>query len=159
MLMIIMKRLVILILCFSTISGFAQKHTPLPHGMVFGDKPNRIAPVAATKIETYMGGKIRQSTALIGKIIKVTKEQGGWFDMDAGNGRVIAAHFKNINVKLPEAINGRTVIIEGVAQRILNPDDLQHFAGDTVTGAKGHLQKADPKARMTFEVRGLVVYK
>jgi hypothetical protein len=154
-----MKRLIILIFILITVNSFAQKHTPLPHGMVFGDKPNNIAPVDANKIEAYMGGKIRQSTALIGKIIKVTNEHGGWFEMDAGNGRVIAAHFKNVSVKLPEAINGRTVIIEGVAQRLLNPDDLQHFAGDTVTGAKQHQQKVNPKARMTFEVRGLMVYK
>jgi hypothetical protein len=159
MLINIMKRLFIPAFILFTITCFAQQHTPLPHGMVFGDKPNHIAPVAVNKIEWLMGGKIRQTTALIGTIVKVTKEHGGWFEMDAGNGRTIAAHFKNINVKLPKAITGRTVIIEGVAQRLLNPDDLQHFAGDTVVGAKEHQEKVNPKARITFEVRGLVVDK
>jgi hypothetical protein len=106
-----------------------------------------------------MGGKIRQTTALVGKIIKVTKEQGGWFEMDAGGGKIIAAHFKNYNIKLPGAITGRTVIIEGVAQRLLTADDMQHFAGDTVTGAKQHQDKVNPKARLTFEVWGLMVDK
>jgi hypothetical protein len=32
--------------------------------MVFGDKPKDIAPVPAYKIEGFMGGKIRQTTAL-----------------------------------------------------------------------------------------------
>ena len=152
-----MKRLVTLIFIFFGLTGFGQKHTPLPHGMVFGDKPKDIAPMPASKIETFMGGKIRQTTALVGKIIKVTKEQGGWFEMDAGGGKVIAAHFKNYNIKLPKAIEGRTVIIEGVAQRLLTADDMQHFAGDTVTGAKQPKEKVNPKARITFEVRGLVV--
>jgi hypothetical protein len=116
-----------------------------------------VAPVPAYKIEGFMGGKIRQTTALTGKIIRVTKEQGGWFEMDAGAGRVIAAHFKNFNIKLPKAIKGRTVIIEGVAQRLLTADDMQHFAGDTVVGAKQHQQKVNPKARITFEVWGLMV--
>jgi hypothetical protein len=159
MLTIIMKRLLTLVFIFCTITGFAQKHTPLPHGMVFGDKPKDIAPVPAYKIEDFMGKKIRQTTALTGKIIKVTKEQGGWFEMDAGAGRVIAAHFKNYNIKLPQAIKGRTVIIEGVAQRLLTADDMQHFAGDTVTGARQHKEKVNPKARITFEVWGLMVDK
>lgn len=153
----IMKRLVFIAFIFCSISCFAQKHIPLPHGMVFGDKPNGIAPVAAKKIEAFMGKKIRQTTALTGTIIRVTKEKGGWFEMDAGNGKVIAAHFKNYNITLPKALAGRGVIIQGVAQRILTADDLQHFAGDTVTGAKQHAEKVNPKARMTFEVRGLMV--
>jgi hypothetical protein len=153
----VMKKLVSVIFIFYGVACFAQKHTPLPHGMVFGDMPHDIAPVPATKIEALMGKKIRQGTALTGKILKVTKEKGGWFNMDAGNGKIIAAHFKNYNIKLPEAINGRTVIIEGVAQRLLIADDLQHFAGDTVTGTKQHKEKVDPKARITFEVRGLMV--
>lgn len=154
-----MKRLIFVVFVFCGINCFAQKHTPLPHGMVFGNKPNDIAPVPATKIEALMGKKIRQSTAVVGKIITVTKEKGGWFEIDAGNGKVIAAHFKNYNIKLPEAIEGRTVIVEGVAQRILTADDLQHFAGDTVTGTKQHHEKVNPKARLTFEVWGLVVDK
>jgi hypothetical protein len=152
-----MKRLALIIFIFCGLHGFAQQHTPLPHGMVFGDKPNNIAPVPATKIEAFMGKKIRQTTAITGRVIRVTREKGGWFEMDAGDGRVIAAHFKNYNITLPKAIAGRGVIIEGVAQRVLIADDMQHFAGDTVIGAKQHREKVNPRARITFEVRGLMV--
>lgn len=152
-----LKSVVFLVCFLLAIPGIAQNKTPLPHGMVFGNKPTTIAPVPATKIETLMGKKNRQTTAISGKILKVIKEQGGWFDMDAGASKIIVAHFENYNIKLPKAITGRTVIIEGVAQRLLNPDDLQHFAGDTVTAIKEHRQKADPKHRITFEVSGLMV--
>ena len=135
----------------------AQKKTPLPHGMVFGDKSKGIAPVPAAKIEDFMGKKIRQTAAITGKVLKVTKEKGGWFQMDAGGGKIIFAHFANYNNTLPKAIAGRTVIIEGEAQRQLTADDLQHFAGDTVKGAKQHTQKVNAKQRITFEVRRLVV--
>lgn len=79
--------------------------------------------------------------------------------MDAGGGKVIAAHFKDYNINLPVALKGRGVIIQGVAQRLLTADDMQHFAGDTVAGTKQHQQKVNPKARITFEVSGLVVDK
>ncbi|WP_454804195.1 DUF4920 domain-containing protein [Mucilaginibacter phyllosphaerae] len=154
-----MKKLLLLIFIFCGINSFAQRHIPLPHGMVFGEKPKSIAPVPATKIEALMGKKIRQTTALRGKILRVTQPKGGWFEMDAGGGKVIAAHFKDYNINLPVALKGRGVIIQGVAQRLLTADDMQHFAGDTVAGTKQHQQKVNPKARITFEVSGLVVDK
>jgi hypothetical protein len=150
----------VLLICFLwSVDTIAQKKAALPHGMVFGDKPKGIAPIPATKLEAFMGKKIRQTTAIRGKVINVTKEKGGWFLMNAGAGKTIEAHFKNYNVTLPKAIAGRTVIIEGVAQRQLIADDLQHFAGDTVTGSKQHKVKVNPKHRITFEVRGLMVDK
>jgi hypothetical protein len=155
----IIKSAAFLICFLCGISGIAQNKPALPHGMVFGVKPKGIAPVPATKIESFMGKKIRQTTAIRGRVIRVTKEQGGWFEVDAGAGKIIAAHFVNYNIALPKAIAGRTVIIEGVAQRQLIADDLQHFAGDTVTGSKQQKIKVNPKQRITFEVRGLMVDK
>jgi hypothetical protein len=152
-----MDRLLLILLLFCGISSFAQRHTPLPHGMVFGNKPDNIAPVPAASIESLMGKKIRVTTAISGKILKVTKEQGGWFEIAAGQDRIIACHFKNYNVHLPVAIEGRTVIIEGIAARQLIADDLQHFAGDTVGRTRQHQQRVNPMRRITFEVRGLMV--
>lgn len=151
------KRLGFILCMLMATFGYAQKPPPLPHGMVFGDKPAGIAPMEANRLEGMMGNKIRITTAIRGKIMKVTNPKGGWFNIDAGKGRTIEAHFKNVSVNLPTALRGRTVIIEGVAQRKLLPDDLQHYAGDTVGRKKGHTTKVDPKNRITFEVRGLFV--
>jgi hypothetical protein len=145
--------------CLVCMNSFAQKATPLPHGMVFGIKPSVVAPVPATQLESLMARKTRFNTAVSGKILKVTKPKGGWFLMDAGNGKTIKAHFKNYNVNLPAAIKGRTVIIQGVAQKQFIADDLQHFAGDTVKGKKQHTVYTDPKQRIDFEVRGLIIDK
>jgi hypothetical protein len=152
-----MKRLLILIFIFCRLEGTAQNHTPLPHGMIFGDKPANIAPVPASRIEGFMGKKTRVTTAITGKILRVTKEKGGWFDMEAGAGKVIAAHFKNYDITLPKAIEGRTVIVEGVAEKLFIANDMQHMAGDTVKGKQQHVVNPDPKHKLTFEVRGLMV--
>ena len=154
-----MKVFMLLIGLLMPAAVFAQKHIPLPHGMVYGQKPNTMAMMAANKVEAFMGKKTRISTTIEGRIIKVTKEKGGWFDMDAGGGKVIAAHFKNYNIILPAQLAGRTVIIEGVAEKVFIADDLQHLAGDTVAGKKQHKVKTNPKRKITFEVRGLMVDK
>jgi len=154
-----MKVFMLLIGLLMPAAVFAQKHMQLPHGMVYGQKPDTIAMMTANKVEAFMGKKTRISTTIEGRIIKVTKEKGGWFDMDAGGGKVIAAHFKNYNIILPAQLAGRTVIIEGVAEKVFIADDLQHLAGDTVAGKKQHKIKTDPKRKVTFEIKGLMVDK
>lgn len=139
--------------------AIAQKHVPLPHGMVFGEKPDTITLMHASKLEAFIGNKTRITTAISGKVIKVIKEKGGWFEMDAGNKRVIAAHFTNAGVNLPRQVAGRTVIISGVAAKQFIADDLQHMAGDTVNGKKQHKVNTSPSRRISFEVKGLLIDK
>jgi len=97
-----------------------------------------------------MAQKPRISITVKGKIIKVTKEKGGWFDLDAGGGKVIAAHFKDYNINIPVDLKGRTVIVEGVAQKQIVADDQQHYAGDKQP-------TKDKTDQLTFEATGLIV--
>jgi hypothetical protein len=152
-----MKALFLLFALSVSADCFVQKHTPLPHGTVFGVKPNTIAMMDASKIEAFMGKRTRTSATLRGRVIDVKKEKGGWFALDAGKGKIISAHFKDYGINIPPDLKGRIVIVEGVAQKQFIADDLQHFAGDTVSGKKQHTVKTDPNNRLTFEVKGLFV--
>lgn len=151
-----MKRIIynLLILVFMSSSAMAQKPVPLPHGMVFGSKPSTVGLMPASRLEAFMGKRTRTSAAITGTIIKVTKTKGGWFTMDAGKGRTIAAHFKNYDVVLPADIKGREVIISGIASKQFTADDQQQLAG-----SKQHGVKTNPKQRLMFEVVGLMVNK
>jgi hypothetical protein len=152
----IMKYPFLLIFIYIALPVLAQ-HTPLPHGMVFGTKPVNSQVIPAWRVEAFMDKKTRISTTIRGRVIKVTKAKGGWFEVDAGKGKIIAAHFKNYGVTIPTALKGKIVLIEGVAEKQFIADDLQHFAGDTVNGKKQHLVKTNPLRRLTFEVTGLMV--
>jgi hypothetical protein len=152
-----MKTTCLLLFLLFSFQLFAQKHTALPHGMVFGTKPNTVAKLQASQLERFMDKKTRISTSISGRVLKVTRQKGGWFDIDAGEGKVIAAHFTNYNVKIPADLAGRIIIAEGIAQKQFIADDQQHFAGDTVNGKKQQNVKTNPKNRLTFEVKGLMV--
>ena len=154
-----MKSLYLSTALLFSINAWAQQHTALPHGTVYGTKPDVTSMMPAKNLETYMGTRTRINTTIEGKVIKVTKTKGGWFELDAGNGKIINAHFKDYAVTIPTDLKGRTVIIEGVAQKQFIADDGQHFAGDTVTGKKQHSINANPKQSLTFEVSGLMVDK
>jgi len=155
----IMKALPVFFALLIAVNSVAQNHTPLPHGSIFGTRPNTVGMMDASKVESFMGKKTRISVTIRGKIIKVIQPKGGWFELDAGGGKIIAAHFKNYAVTIPTDLAGRTVIVEGVAQKQFIADDLQHLAGDTVSGKKQHTVNVDPKKRLTFEVKGLMVDK
>jgi pectate lyase len=152
-----MKAPFLLLALLFSFSGFAQQHTTLTHGSTFGTKPDRSSVIDAGKLEAFMAQKTRISTSVKGTVLKVTKQKGGWFDLDAGNGKVIAVHFKSYAIDLPADLKGRTVIVGGVAQKQFIADDEQHFAGDTVKGKKQHNVKTNPNRKLSFEATGLVV--
>jgi len=152
-----MKNIILLLAVLFSFSLFAQQRPSTVHGTVYGAKPDTTGMIKASQVEGFMDKKTRISITVRGKVLRVTKQKGGWFEIDAGNGKVIAAHFKNYNVNIPTELKGRTIIADGVAQKQFIADDQQHFAGDTVAGKKQHSVKTNPKKRLTFEVKGLMV--
>jgi len=57
----IMKAIVILIAGYLSIYSINQHQTSLPHGTVYGTKPNTGAMLKAAEVETFMGKKTRVS--------------------------------------------------------------------------------------------------
>ena len=151
-------RLCILVLLGFSIQVDAQR-IPLPHGTVFGEKPDTMIMERAEMLPKLMGNKTSLSTTLSGVVKRVTKVKGGWFELADSKGEIIAAHFKNYKINLPKAIKGRGVIVEGVAVRQFIADDSQHFAGDSVIQQSFNKRKSRKRALVTFEVSGLMVDK
>jgi hypothetical protein len=144
-----MKTLLLALTIFTSTFTFAQ-HTPLPHGMVYGSKPSTVELIDATKLDSFMGTKTRISTSIRGVVVKVTKTKGGWFEIAAGNGKTIAAHFAKYGIIIPTDLKGRTVIVEGVAARQFMADDSQQIVGEKT-------QHATNSKQLTFEATGLMV--
>jgi len=150
-----MKAITFLLALSISASGFAQHHHSLSRGTVYGSKPNDAATIKAENLEAYMSKKARISTTISGRITRVTKSKGGWFDIDAGHGKIIAAHFRDYKVTIPDDLKGKYVLAEGVAEKQFIADDGQHLAG----GDKQHGSKANAKQHLIFEVTGLMVEK
>jgi hypothetical protein len=146
-----MKTIFLLQALLFSFAAFAQTGKQLPHGTIFGRKPDETVVINADKLQAFMAQKPRITIAVKGRVVKVTKEKGGWFNLDAGGGKVIAAHFKDYDINIPAGLKGRTVIVEGVAQKQIVADDQQHFAGENQPKAK------DKPGQLTFEATGLMV--
>ncbi len=152
-----MKWLRLFLILAVSLSAFGAKaqHIALPHGMVFGAKPKTMGMMDADKLRSYMGEKKRISVVLRDTITQINHEKGGWFTMQAGASGTLYAHFKDYNVKLPKAMEGRIVIVEAVAVREFTAADSQHFAGE----ANGGTSKKPVADAISLEISGLVIDK
>jgi hypothetical protein len=146
-----MKKIAFFALLLFTSTAFAQ-HTPIPHGTVYGTKPEGAGLVFADNLEKSMGTRVTIVTSVKGKVLKVTQQKGGWFTIDATNGKVIYAHFKDYGVTIPAELAGRTIMADGVATKQFTADDKQHLAGSTATNSKDA-----SKQSLKFAVTGLIV--
>ena len=149
-----MKLFVFIVILFITATVQSQ---PLPRNMVFGKKPSTKGLIMANKLEAFIGKRARINVSISGLVTLVTKSKGGWFDIDAGNGKVITAHFKNYNINIPTSLKNHYIVAEGVAAKQFIAADSQHFAGDKDN--HGHRTKPVKKQVITFEVKGLRVDK
>lgn len=147
-----MKTTILLLLTLISLPVFAQSSREPVHGQTYGSKPDTSGAMDVLQLEQFMGKKARVSVAIRGKIQHVIKEKGGWFTIDEGQGRAINAHFKNYNVTIPKSLEGRTVVIGGVASRKFSADNEQHYAGN----ASGGKEPAKPGV-ISFEVNGMYV--
>lgn len=141
-----MKTLLFAIAIFSSSVAFAQK------GKIYGSKPNGAEIIEASKLDAFIGTKTRVTTTIRGVVVKVTKPRGGWFTIEAGNGRLITAHFAKYGINLPANLAGHTVVVDGIAERQFIADDSQHLAGE----ANHH---GNNSKDIAFEVNGLQIEK
>jgi hypothetical protein len=71
-----MKTCLILLLLLSPVYfAQAQQATPLPHGMIFGDKPDTANAIEVTKLKKLMSGKTRIYTVVKAKYYVLHKRK------------------------------------------------------------------------------------
>lgn len=145
-----MKAIVLFVMICIGTSAMAQR---LPHGVVYGRNPGTTAIIKAENVESSMGRRSRINATVYGRISQVTKSKGGWFDVDAGHGRVITAHFKTMGINIPESLKNHYVVIGGTIQKQFIADDHQHYAGES----DHHGGRTSPKQVLLFEVTGMRV--
>src|ERR1700710_734550 len=114
--MLIMKAfsIITIFLIAAFLTGYSQAN--LAQGKIYGSRPDTTGVMAASNVESFMDKKPRVIVDIKGKVLNVTRRQGGWFDIDGGNGKIIHAHFTTYKVTIPMALKGKTVIADGVAE-------------------------------------------
>ena len=88
---------------------------------------------AESLVSTYPNEALVDSvrTTLRGTVHKVCQAKGCWMTVDAGDGEDMTVTFRDYGFFVPKDIDGREVIMHGVAYTQLTPvDELRHLAED-----------------------------
>ena len=146
-----MKNLIALLFCLVfTLQVKAQEN--------FGKKINEKSAIAATQLPEKMGTKESMDTKVTGTVESVCQAKGCWMKVKMDNGETMRVTFKDYGFFVPKDIAGKTVVVEGVAQKKTTPvAELRHYAEDAGKSKEAIAKITDPKKELAFVADGVIV--
>lgn len=146
-----MKNLLALLFCL-TLAFQAQAQEK------FGKKINEKSAIAAAELPAKMGGKETMNTKVTGTVESVCQAKGCWMKLKMDNGETMRVTFKDYGFFVPKDIAGKTVVVEGLAQKKTTPvSELRHYAEDAGKSKAEIAQINDPKNELAFVADGVIV--
>ena len=139
---------------FSISSVYAQNEANY-----YGEKISEKGAVSTTKLEKLMNEKESVNVKLKGEIIQTCSKKGCWMSMDMGKGQKMLVKFKDYGFFVPkEGVNGKTAIIEGIAQKeVIDVATLRHYAEDAGKSKEEIEKITQPEEKFTFEAVGVII--
>ena len=146
-----MKNLLALLLCF--ILAFQAKAQES-----FGKKINEKSAIAAAQLPDKMGAKESMNAKVTGTVESVCQAKGCWMKVKMDNGETMRVTFKDYGFFVPKDIAGKTVVVEGVAEKKTTPvAELRHYAEDAGKSKEEIAKITDPNNELAFVADGVIV--
>jgi hypothetical protein len=129
-------------------------------GASFGEKTTAANAITVQQLHNLMFGKpaVRQLKVKVqGTVTEVCQKEGCWIKILSSDGQMMVK-MKDHNFAVPVVLNGKTVVIDGVAEiKETSVEELRHFAEDAgKPKAEIDAIKA-PKKEVIFQARGILV--
>ncbi len=124
----------------------------------FGKKINDKSAVEASQLPGKMGDKESMNVKVTGTVESVCQAKGCWMKVKMDNGETMRVTFKDYGFFVPKDIAGKTVVVEGVAEKKTTPvSELRHYAKDAGKSKAEIAQITDPKNELAFVADGVIV--
>jgi hypothetical protein len=151
-----MKNLFVLAIAFCLSYGaFAQTDASY-HGKKITEK----GAVPATELAAKMGDKTAMPVKVEGTVESVCKMKGCWMKVNTGDGQTMRVMFKDYAFFVPKDIEGKTVVLEGVAETTTTSvAKLRHYAEDGGKSKEEIEKITEPEKAITFMADGVIVKK
>ncbi len=145
-------------LLFSTVLLAQAPDVPADKGANFGVKTNEKDAITADALAATVQGKENVAVKVKGKVIEVCKAEGCWLKMETANGNNIMVRMKDHAFFVPVAINGKTIVAEGVASIKETPvETLRHYAEDAGKSKEEIEAIKEPKKEILLKAQGILV--
>lgn len=124
----------------------------------FGKKINEKSAIEASQLPAKMGDKESMNTKVTGTVESVCQAKGCWMKLKMDNGETMRVTFKDYGFFVPKDIAGKTVVVEGLAQKKTTPvSELRHYAEDAGKSKAEIAEITDPKDELAFVADGVIV--
>ena len=146
-----MKNLLALLLCFTLAFQVKAQEN-------FGKKINEKSAIEAAQLPNKMGTKESMNAKVTGTVESVCQAKGCWMKVKMDNGETMRVTFKDYGFFVPKDIAGKTVVVEGVAEKKTTPvAELRHYAEDAGKSKEEIAKITDPQNELAFVADGVIV--
>ena len=124
----------------------------------FGKKINDKGAIPASQLADKLGNKEEAKAKVEGSVESVCKKKGCWMNLKTTDGQTMRVTFKDYGFFVPKDIEGKTVVVQGLAQQTTTPvSELRHFAKDGGKSPAEIEQITEPEKAITFVADGVIV--
>lgn len=97
-------------------------------------------------------------TKFLATVTDVCKSKGCWMKLNLKNGEEVMVKFKDYGFFVPMDIEGREVVVNGIAfVDNMSVDDQKHYAEDAGESQEDISQIKEPKRTFEFEADGVLI--
>ncbi len=152
-----MKRIILLSHFFISVLTYAQV-TPAAKGVVYGAEINSDDAITVVELEKKLESKSEFTGSIKGKVVSVCQEKGCWMKLAKENGESIMVRFKDYKFFVPKNIDGKEVMLNGIAKKsITSVDLLKHYAKDAGKSDEEISEITSPKKEIIVTASGVQV--
>ena len=152
-----MKRIILLVQFFISALTYAQIR-PAAKGIVYGAEVHSDNAITVVELEKKLESKNEFTGSIKGRVVSVCQEKGCWMKLAKENGENIMVRFKDYKFFVPKNIDGKEVVLNGIAKKSITPVDLlKHYAKDAGKSDKEIAEINSPKNEIIVTASGVLV--
>ncbi|MCW5909884.1 MAG: DUF4920 domain-containing protein [Cyclobacteriaceae bacterium] len=157
-----MKRLFFsLLLILVAVLAYGQPpKSPTTPGSVYGATINAAGAVEVAQLPGLIGEKPEIDVKITAKVIDVCSKKGCWVALEMPDESKVFVKMKDYGFFVPLELIGKTVVLDGVAKKIVTSvDELKHYAEDAKKPKEEIDAITEPKEEIRFTANGILVVK
>ncbi len=127
-------------------------------GEWYGEKTTTDGVISISEIPGKLDKKESFDTKIKAKVLDVCPKKGCWLKLEVNDSTTAFVKMKDYAFFLPEAIKGKTIILDGAAKvKTVSVDEQKHYAEDAKKSKAEIDAITQPKKEISFLAKGIVV--
>ncbi|MEO6639004.1 MAG: DUF4920 domain-containing protein [Ginsengibacter sp.] len=152
-----MKKIFLCVCLFFAAHSFAQV-IPSEKGSVYGASVQDEDAISVAELQEKLESQKEFTGQVKGTVVSVCQEKGCWMKLAKADGTDIMVRFKDYKFFVPKNIDGKEVVLNGVAKKTTTSVAmLKHYAKDAAKANEEIDKITEPKNEIVFTASGVLV--